>query len=297
MIRTYYKLSYLFIMAIVVWSCQKAEPDNETVDNSRKFSIVAGIQNDITTYASDQGGVANVDKDIYDQRYILEIYDGSDRIFRKVQCCEIGESVSFDMRLLAKKYTFALWADFTINGSEEDNLYNTANGLDEVTYNGKVDLEMLSKDYADAYCFVEDVDLRSSGINIKNMVLERPLGKIRFLANKTSNTPQPAVSKITFTEQNIPTTYNVLTGNSYGSYVSNELFFDAVLETTSIDGSEKEGYLLGNIYVFSNIEEKIYQVNITTFADENQETKIGEHTLDVPVKSNKLTTVTGNFFN
>ena len=285
------------IMATLICSCQKMEPVDTNSDNKLEFRIVAGTQNEISTYASDKGGTVNVDKNIYDQRYILEIYDGQDRIYRQVQNCEIGESISFDVRLLAKKYTLALWADFTPNGSKEDNLYNTADGLHQVTYREGTTLKMLSMDNADAYCHVEELDLSSSGISMKNIVMQRPLGKIRFWTPDASNTLTPVVSKISLSGRDISTTYNVLTGNCSGSLVSNEMYFEAIHETSTVNGSDNEGYLLGNIYVFADMQEEIYQTNITTYADDNREIKIGEHTLDIPVKRNKLTTVTGNFFN
>lgn len=292
----YYKWLYVACIAAVVWSCKKAESDNMNIDDKVNFSITAEVQNEIATYASDQGGLANINKNLYDQRYILEVYEGDKRVYHEIKTTEIGESASFNVRLLAKKYTFALWADFTPNKSPEDNLYNTTNGLAHVTYNENIDLHELSNDYADAYCYVQDIDLKTSGTSIRNTKLKRPLGKIRFVATDPSNGTPPVVSKIIFTEKYIPSTYNVLTGEISGSFASNELYFEAVPETTWVNGSEKEGYLLGNIYLFAREKETTYRINIASFSDNEMRTKIGEHTSDLPVKMNKLTTVTGNFF-
>lgn len=296
MIRHFYKWFFATCTVTAIWSCQKIETDNKSVDDKVAFSITAGIQNEIATYASDQGGVANVDKDTYDQRYILEVYDGDTRVYRETKNTEIGESTTFEVRLLAKKYTFALWADFTPNESQDDNIYNTANGLAHVTYKDNTSLKTLSNDLADAYCYTEEIDLTQAGQNIKNVLMKRPFGKIRFFAtDQFDAAQQPLISKISFSEQNIPTGYNVLNGSTDGAFSSNELFFEAVPEKTLVNGSEKEGYLLGNIYVFANTTETTYQITISTFADEEMETKIGERTSEIPLETNKLITVIGDF--
>lgn len=101
MIRPRHLLCYI-VFSAVLWSCKQTEPDYENANGMATCHITAGIQNEIQTYASEQGGIINVDKDTYDQRYILEVYDGDDCVYREVKITEIGDYTDFNVRLLAK---------------------------------------------------------------------------------------------------------------------------------------------------------------------------------------------------
>lgn len=295
MIRPRHLLCYI-VFSAVLWSCKQTEPDYENANGMATCHITAGIQNEIQTYASEQGGIINVDKDTYDQRYILEVYDGDDCVYREVKITEIGDYTDFNVRLLAKKYTFAFWADFTPNNSLEDNLYVTAAGLDNITYNSGVDLNRLSDDCADAYCCIEEIDLTNSSQKISNALLKRSLGKIRFLATDTPQESTPVVATIRLYGETIPSSYNVLTATAAGSLTVNDLHFSIIPEKTSINHIETVGYLLGSLYLFADTQERTYTATVTSFADEGMATQIGERTLELPVRTNKLTTVAGGFF-
>ena len=295
MIRPRHLLCYI-VFSAVLWSCKQTEPDYENANGMATCHITTGIQNEIQTYASEQGGIINVDKDTYDQRYILEVYDGDDCVYREVKITEIGDYTDFNVRLLAKKYTFAFWADFTPNNSLEDNLYVTATGLDNITYNSGVDLNRLSDDCADAYCCIKEIDLTNSSQKISNALLKRSLGKIRFLATDTPQESTPVVATIRLYGETIPSSYNVLTATAAGSLTVNDLHFSIIPEKTSINHIETVGYLLGSLYLFADTQERTYTATVTSFADEGMAAQIGERTLELPVRTNKLTTVAGGFF-
>ena len=198
-------------------SCQMDEPDAGTLTGEVDFTITAGIPGSINTYASNDGGSTNVDKGIYDQRFILEVYDGenyTNLAYREVKTVEVGEKTSFDVRLLAKKYTFALWADFVENGSTDDNLYSTENGLDEVTVKSG---RSAGQEIADAYCHSEEIDLTEGSLS-KPITLRRPFGKIRLVSTDDAvNYTAPGLVTVTYgTDILVPTGYNVLTGEAYG---------------------------------------------------------------------------------
>ena len=124
-------------------SCQMDEPDAGTLTGEVDFSITAGIPSGITTYSptdgealSHLGGANNVNSDEYDLRYILEVYDGDNLAYRDVQYVDAdftNSTASFSARLLAKSYTFVLWADFVETKTDEtqytDLYYNTASFL------------------------------------------------------------------------------------------------------------------------------------------------------------------------
>lgn len=123
-------------------SCQMQELGSGNLKGEVDFSITAGIPGGITTYSpedgtafSHQGGANNVNENDYDLRYILEIYDGGAVAYREVKYLDnnfTGSGVTFNARLLAKKYSVALWADFVkqpASGEEHEELYYNADNL------------------------------------------------------------------------------------------------------------------------------------------------------------------------
>ena len=115
-------LPFIALMALLfAVSCQMQEPGSGKLTGEVDFSISAGIPGEITTYSpedgtafSHNGGASNVKADAYDLRYILEIYDGEALAYRDEKVVKenfTAEGVTFNARLLAKKYDVVLWAD------------------------------------------------------------------------------------------------------------------------------------------------------------------------------------------
>ena len=107
-------------------SCQMDEPDSGTLTGEVDFSITAGIPSGITTYAegaeafSHQGGASNLSTDDYILRYTLQVYDEDDKLsYEGVQYATDFGGVTFEARLLAKKYDFVFWADFVSASDQE----------------------------------------------------------------------------------------------------------------------------------------------------------------------------------
>ena len=77
--RKYYPLILsLVTVGLLFSSCQKEEPET-SVNGEVDFSISAGIPSGLTTYAQPElqshlGGANNLDKEVYDLRYILEVW-------------------------------------------------------------------------------------------------------------------------------------------------------------------------------------------------------------------------------
>ena len=280
-------------------SCQMDEPDAGTLTGEVDFTITAGIPGSINTYASNDGGSTNVDERNYDQRFILEVYDGenyTNLAYREVKIVEVGEKTSFDVRLLAKKYTFALWADFVENGSEGDNIYNTSNGLREVTIKEN---RCAGSEVADAYCYSEEVDLTEGSLS-KTFNLKRPFGKIRLIstdkpANDVNNgneyTPE-SVNVNYGTDVMVPTGYNVLTGEASGKNAAAGSYkFTPYSETVSVGGENKGTlYILGIDYIIAS--KSATSVSFDVKVDDNGTRSV----TNIPVSANKLTTVIGNFY-
>ena len=300
-------------------SCQMDEPDAGTLTGEVDFSITAGIPSGITTYSpadgnafSHMGGANNVDATSYDLRFILEVYDGETLAYRDVQSVDenfTAATVNFNARLLAKSYTFVLWADFVNEGSVE-NLYYNADNLKEISYTETVrnDVNTLSTDIADAYSANKVIDLSTSSKS-ESITLTRPFGKIRLLAtdapqnieNQNSNIPVSAT--IAFTDAKVPTTFNARTGEASEPTLSvTEYIFTAVKESSPVvtghSDLAQEGkfaYLLGQTYFFESPVSTAYKMTVTVINNATEQIGYRELT-NIPVSANKLTTVIGNFY-
>ena len=301
-------------------SCQMDAPDAGILTGEVDFSITAGIPSGITTYSptdgnvfSHLGGINNVSGK-YVLRFILEVYDGDAVAYEDTQYLEdfSNPNVTFNPRLLAKKYDFVFWADFVAKPSEgstpTDLYYSTANlSSIEYTQTVKDDPTVLTTDLADAYTANKVIDLSESSQNV-NVTLTRPFGKIRLLA---TDAPQnqvaddlkvPTSATIAFTDAKVPTTFNARTGEASEPTLSVTGYnFTAVKELSPVvtghSDLAQEGkfaYLLGQTYFFESPVSTAYKMTVTV---NNATEQIGYRELtNIPVSANKLTTVIGNFY-
>lgn len=295
-------------------SCQMQEPGSGNLAGEVDFSISAGIPGGITTYSpedgtafSHQGGANNVNENDYDLRYILEIYDDGDAVaYRDEKVVKenfTAEGVTFNARLLAKKYDVVLWADFVKEGMTDD-LYYATDDLKSISYTSNVISDVLATDAADAYYTFFEMDLTESSQSMKDVKLTRPFGKMRFIATDklsagVNQSERPASVIMDFGGAEVPSSFNALTGEASGSKNVGIVKFPAVQEDALVKEETKSGaYLLGYAYFFaSNSSSSAYPVDITVFSDESTTNQIGKRSVSsVPVQENKLTTVIGNFY-
>lgn len=244
----------------------------------------------------------------YDLRYILEVYDGDNLAYRDVQYVDAdftNSTASFSARLLAKSYTFVLWADFVEAPSSDGtytDLYYSADDLQAISYTAAVDGAALSTDLADAYTAKKVIDLSESSKN-ESITLQRPFGKIRLLAtdkdiaNKVPETPVSV--KLDFGSAKFPSSFNALTGDVSGELAIRAITTPAVFENaTSVSGTTYgNAYLLGYVYAFASTAQAAYPIDVTVYSDAAAANQIGHRELtNIPVSANKLTTVVGNFY-
>ena len=237
------------------------------------------------------------------------MYDGDNLAYRDVQYIDEGftdSKASFSARLLAKSYTFVLWADFVKTPSSDGayaGLYYSAGNLKAISYTDVVDGAVLSTDLADAYTAKKVIDLSKSSKS-ESITLQRPFGKIRLLATDkdiVNNAPEKPVSvKLNFGSAKFPSSFNALTGDVTGEFAVNAVTTSSVKEDAqSVDGTTKyEGaYLLGYIYAFASTPQAAYPIDVTVYSDADATSQIGYRELtNIPVSANKLTTVVGNFY-
>ena len=300
-------------------SCQMDEPDSGTLTGEVDFSITAGIPGGITTYSPEDGsvfshlgGANNVDPATYDLRYTLEIYDNDVIAYKEAKIVKTDfatSSVNFSARLLAKKYTIVLWADFVNevrDGGAASDLYYKTDDLRSISYTDAATLLALCSDAADAYFKSQEIDLTSSNQKISDIQLNRPLGKIRLIAtdvlsNPDVQTERPKSVSIDFKGTTIPTAFNAMTGEVIADNTTttiNVATFNAITEDAQVNGTTHEdAYLLGYAYFFATVPASAHEMDVTIYSDESTASQIGQRSLsNIPVSANKLTTVIGNFY-
>ncbi len=301
-------------------SCQMDEPDAGTLTGEVDFSITAGIPSGITTYAdgaeafSHQGGASNLNPTEYTLRYILQVFDEDEKVaYEEEKNPDSGTfgGVTFDVRLLAKKYKFVFWADFVKTEGEVE-FYNVGNSTDgynlkNISYKkGGITINDLATDAADAYTKVVEVDLTQASQSLSEPVkLQRPFGKIRLLATDAlgeynKQEERPGEVTVDFKGAVIPSVFNALAQKveEEATMSAGELTFTAVCEDASVNTTVYENsYLLGYSYIFASGEIPSYSMDVEVKGDQEGSGVIGTRSLSsIPVKVNKLTTVIGNFY-
>lgn len=301
-------------------SCQMDEPDAGTLTGEVDFSITAGIPSGITTYAegaeafSHQGGASNLNPTEYTLRYILQVFDEEGKVAyeeeKKPDSGTFG-GVTFDVRLLAKKYNFVFWADFVKTEGEVEfyNVGNSTDGynLENISYKKEgITINDLATDAADAYTKVVEVDLTQASQSLSEPVkLQRPFGKIRLLATDAlgeynKQEERPGEVTVDFKDAVIPSVFNALAQKVKDGATMNagKLTFTAVCEDASVNTTVYENsYLLGYSYIFASGEIPSYSMDVEVEGDHEGSGVIGTRSLSsIPVQANKLTTVIGNFY-
>ena len=301
-------------------SCQMDEPDAGTLTGEVDFSITAGIPSGITTYAggaeafSHQGGASNLDPTEYTLRYILQVFDEDEKVaYEEEKNPDSGTfgGVTFDVRLLAKKYKFVFWADFVKTEGEVE-FYNVRNSTDgynlkNISYKKEgITINDLATDAADAYTKVVEVDLTQASQSLSEPVkLQRPFGKIRLLATDAlgeynKQEERPGEVTVDFKDAVIPSVFNALAQKVKDGATRNagKLTFTAVCEDASVNTTVYgNSYLLGYSYIFASGENPSYSMDVEVKGDQEGSGVIGTRSLSsIPVQANKLTTVIGNFY-
>ncbi len=303
-------------------SCQMDEPDSGTLTGEVDFSITAGIPSGITTYAggaeafSHQGGASNLTPKEYTLRYILQVFDEDEKVaYEEEKNPEPGTfgGVTFDVRLLAKKYKFVFWADFVKTEGEVE-FYNVRNSTDgfnlkNITYKKEgITISDLASDAADAYTKVVEVDLTQASQSLSEPVkLQRPFGKIRLLAtdalgDNNKQEERPGEVTVDFKDAVIPSAFNALVQKvaEGATMAADKQTFPAVCENASVNNvtyGYENSYLLGYSYIFASGEIPSYSMDVEVKGDQEGSGVIGTRSLSsIPVQANKLTTVIGNFY-
>lgn len=307
--RKYFNyLALLLLVGMVSCADDKLNGGGQS-DDPVDFSIVTVIPSGgIITYASHKGGATNVDPQMYDLRYTMEIWTGSGTnarlVLRDTQFVDEDfetESVTFSGRLAAMTYEVLLWADFVPQGNTTDDLYyDTSTDLKSIAMKA-VPYE-LSQDARDAYYKKTTLRLDGERIPVSNITLQRPFGKFRLIATDSSDGINQEPTTVNLTYQGVtalPAQFNVSTGKADATTTIDA---SAVLGTTvytedAVVGGQvyNDVYVLASDYIFASDALPSVDFNIDIY-DNTSRKLVTRELSNIPIQENKLTTIIGNFF-
>lgn len=321
------------LATVFLFSCTNDDFDaGKKKEGMVDFTIKTSIPKGITTYASENGGAANVDASDYDLRYILEAWTKENpkrlayRAYQIVPDNFTTTDVTFSARLLALEYDFVFWADFVTEGTTEataasaDLYYKTNNGKTEIEIKadptvdpGLTAIEMqtspaygVSNDARDAFYKTTTVDLTQPGQSVSSSItLNRPFGKYRLISDQVSEgflSDDIATTEIEYigtTSGELPAGFNALTGEvNTNVTISVSGKYVTTLEArgpvTVGSTTYPDALVLGFDYIFAAPAQTL-TLKVSSY--DQSHTLIAFRELpNIPILENKLTTVVGNFY-
>ena len=186
LLLTFYTMKKLLLFAALVLgtvSCMKDNSFDANVGGEADVVLSVALPADVTRAMdadSALGAIGNIDLAQYDIRYILEVFDASNTLAKRVENYEDTEiSTTFELRLIpGRAYTFVVWADFVAQGTE-DALHYNAEDLRNIEIIGAQNAMDESRDAYTGTYYVENFS-SSSQINFE---LKRPFAKLRVVTN------------------------------------------------------------------------------------------------------------------
>ena len=293
------KLFGLLALVLGVVSCQNDFDGANVGGDEVAVTLNVAVPDEATRAAGSDSalsGLQNIDLNRYDIRYILEVYDANGTLAkpRIVKCEDESASTSFDLRLVpGRDYRFVVWADFVLQGTNQDLHYNTTD-IKAISLNGE---QKANDESRDAYTCVLEVKDFKSGAPIE-IELKRPFAKLRIVTTDMNHLYSDLTSVTVAYTTPLYTTFNALTGEKGGLQ-------NVAGTTKTVD------YLTNQDFVYSEQEYKDAG-KMTLFADYffGAEDDAIHFTLDaadatgmdiptvvfntnIPVQCNYLTTVMG----
>lgn len=295
----------------VLTSCNRNDGLSGTEEESGNVAVTISADLSSTALNSKAGlnpgsqnsGLDNVDPDVYDVRYIMEVlYDGN-VVNRAVntEAVDKPSGTSFTLNLVrGKTYRFVVWADFVLKGGVEDLHYKTTSGLSSI--------EMISTSFKmndeskDAYFVSEERTISTStSPSSISLTLKRPLAKIRFIATDYSDIVGETLTEVQtnyVSNTSIYNTFNAVTGEVGAAKMTNPTITAKKDVTPVIISANKEAVMFWD-YVFVPATDATaglklgftvsYKPYAATISQSYTQTQI-------VVKPNMLTTVKANFF-
>lgn len=291
----------LFFAALIlgVVSCQK---DANVLDASAngEASVTLNVSlSEVATRAagadSAKGGLANVDLTKYDIRYILEVYDKDGNLAKeRMVNCSDEDTTSFTLRLIpGRTYSFVVWADFVLNGTQDDLHYDTSNGLKNIAV---IDAQWDAIDESrDAYTDVQTIEKFNSSSKVE-MKLTRPFAKLRVVTNDIKELCGVLPTEVTVQYYNtkIYNAFNALTKVASGEQTNKELTVTLSADTYTNENPAVNGVqTLFADYLLGAEDDRVMFTFDAEFDGVTEDFPQVAFNTNIPVKRNHLTTIYG----
>ena len=278
------KILLFATLVLGVVSCMKDQSVEANLGGDGNFTLAVALPDAATRAAgndSSKGAIGNIDLAEYDIRYVLEVFDASNELAKRlVQFEDDATSTVFEIRLVpGRDYNFVVWADFVKRdgqGKVTEEHYNVADlrcvSLSEDSLQHPMDE---SRDAYTGVRFIEKFDCTSE----VKVELKRPFAKLRVVTNDMNE----LYSKLTYAT----VTY------TKGMYTS----FDALKE--HVVGATREFTKAANFanQDFVYLGEPTKKGEMTLFADYLFGTEDDTIQFELDLKDNTGETIPTVYFN
>ncbi len=312
--------SLLAVAAMVFTACQNDEGvKNPTLADEGIVNLSVGVP-ELATRALDGDGQFGADsaygaidyanytsflEEKYDVRFQLAVYEAgaaedAEPIYTATNYVDFASTTNFnDLRFVpGREYQFVLFADFVLQGTQEDFRYNTAD-LRNITTVGNSKLNAMDETY-DAYFFNQTLKVEAGKVNELEATLKRPFGKIRVLTTDIAWVEEyavPAKADVTFYNHAIYKSFNALTGEvaTEATNAEETISYDidpAYYAATMYEGNE--AFTLFATYVLATDAQEAVNFRLDTFEADGSLIKSLDFNTEIPYQRNHLTTLVGN---
>ena len=297
----FYTMKKLLLFAALVLgtvSCMKDNSFDANVGGEADVVLSVALPSDVTRAMdndSSKGAIDNIDLTAeYDIRYILEVFDASNTLAKRVENYEdSATSTTFELRLIpGRHYSFVVWADFVAQGTE-DALHYNAEDLRNIELLGAQNAMDESRDaYTGIFRTSDNGGQPFSSSSQISFELKRPFAKLRVVANDIDEIYQALDwATIEYTAETYQK-YDALTKQSSdAAMVSKSVDYQNVSYLYNGEPTTEGEQTLFADYLLPTSNRTIQFV--MTVADEVQALPEINFNTAIPVQANYLTTIKG----
>ena len=281
--------------ALAFTSCDK-EPDPAT---SPEKEVTVSLATRLPSAPQSRAVTEQVaDIEGYHLRYILEIWTSGDNpeLYKRiVKEADADKTTSFDVTLLSgRTFDFLLWADYAVDGGNEDMHYTTVKGLKEVSRSEKTYITDEQHDYKlavtrDAFSAHRQVTADVS--TNETIALTRAVAQLNIFTtdyDQLEESFRPAYTGLTISTA---ADFNVLTGTSFGSATSDLRSYVAI--KTEKEGTTPDKNKVFTGYYFTSAEGKnVVDMDVHFYRADKSEV-VTYNMTNIPLQQNYRTNVTG----
>ena len=230
----------------------------------------------------------------YDLRYIFEVRSAEENVsvHKETKTFDSYQGTTLEFRAVPnREYNIYAYADFVLQGSEEDLHYNTSD-LSEITVDG---MNAMDEAY-DAYFAAEKFKITT--IFNESITLKRFLSKVRVIATDLewlTDYADPKTVEVDFYNHNLFQSFNLYKGK-----------VETVMAKTTHRYDIKEGYYnlgydsredamtLFTTYLYASTDHTNINFRMSTFDTKDRLIKANDFNTEIPICRNCLTTIVGD---